>query len=112
MNRLASMGKINSIREVLSKNLSLITILLVIGALLWGWLGGYTRPQPRAASVVVAAHNASRESKTHADYVCDGVADEVEITAAITSISNAGGGSVLLSEGTFILNQPIVIPWS
>lgn len=40
--------------------------------------------------------------------VCNGVADEVEINAAMGAIP--GGGRVLLSEGTFVIADPIVVP--
>lgn len=54
----------------------------------------------RGATLKVAASNATAKSKAAADYVCDGVADEVEINAAIASLDGIGG-CVELSEGTF-----------
>jgi len=53
-----------------------------------------------ASTVVVAASDASAEVREWADYVCDGIADNVEIQAAIAALP-AGGGKVVLSEGTF-----------
>lgn len=58
----------------------------------------------RAATIVVAASNA--KDKDNADYVCDGVADEAEIEAAIAALP-ASGGLVQLSEGTFYISTPI-----
>jgi len=58
----------------------------------------------RAATIVVAASDA--KDKVNADYVCDGVADEAEIEAAIAALP-AGGGVVQLSEGTFYISTPI-----
>jgi len=54
---------------------------------------------------IVAASNASAESKAKADYVCDGTNDEVEIRQAIADIDSAGGGIVFLTEGTFNLQD-------
>ncbi len=50
--------------------------------------------------MVVAASDAPPLQKLQADYVCDGVTDQVEIQAAITA-ATAKGGTVALSEGTF-----------
>jgi Right handed beta helix region len=61
----------------------------------------------RAATKIVAASNASAQMLAAADYVCDGVADEVQINAALTALGSVGG-RVLLSEGTFTLAAPIV----
>lgn len=57
-------------------------------------------PIGRAATLVVAASDASAKVKAQADYVCDGTADDVEIQAAIDALP-ASGGKVMLSEGTF-----------
>jgi hypothetical protein len=62
----------------------------------------------RSVTLVVAASNASPRSKLGADYVCDGTADEVEINAAIDALP-AGGGKVLLTEGTFTLGNTIML---
>ena len=56
--------------------------------------------------ITVAASNAPARIKSLADYVCDGVADETEINAAIA----LGAGEVKLSTGTFnITNGPIIL---
>ena len=49
-------------------------------------------------TVIVAASNASNTARAH--YIADGTHDEVTIQAAIDSLP-AGGGTVLLTEGTF-----------
>jgi len=68
--------------------------------------------------VVVASADASDQVKGRADYVCDGTADQVEINAAIQSLTsvaskysgtNKTGGWVQLSEGEFHLSSPIVV---
>lgn len=48
----------------------------------------------------VAASDASAKSKAVADWLCSGTADDVQIQAAIDALP-AGGGKVVLSEGTF-----------
>lgn len=52
---------------------------------------------------------ATHQAFADADYLCDGAADEVEINAAITAVNAAGGGTVLLSPGTFTVVASIAI---
>lgn len=59
--------------------------------------------QPRM-EIFVAANNAPSWQKAGADYVCDGVNDEVEIQAAIDKIANTGG-RIRLSAGTFWIDS-------
>jgi parallel beta-helix repeat protein len=49
--------------------------------------------------MVVAASDATDKEKNGADYICDGIADEVEILQA--SIDLAGLGEVVLTSGNF-----------
>ena len=56
---------------------------------------------------VVAASDSVNPSA--ADYVSDGVADEVQINAAITAANAAGGGIVYLMEGTFIVDTSVLM---
>lgn len=58
-------------------------------------------PSSRVATLVVAASNASQLSKYQADYVCDGVNDEVEIEAAYARLPALIGGKIQLTEGVF-----------
>ena len=51
-------------------------------------------------SLFVAASNATAEETKHADYVCDGTADESQINSAIAALPT-GGGKIKLSSGTF-----------
>lgn len=60
----------------------------------------------RGATKVIAASDSSDESKQAADYVCDGVDDQVETLAAIDALP-ASGGEIILLEGTFELGLPI-----
>ena len=59
--------------------------------------------------LIVAANNASAASQARADSVCDGVADDVEINAAIGALP-ATGDRVILTEGTFNISASITIP--
>lgn len=56
------------------------------------------------ATFIVAASDARKPLMAH--YTCDGVADDVQIQAAIDALPS-GGGRVMLSEGTFTLAAPI-----
>ena len=60
----------------------------------------------RSATIVIAASNSSAKSKAQADYVCDGIADNEEIMAAINALPTAGG-CVTLMEGTYQLADRI-----
>lgn len=50
----------------------------------------------KARTFVTVARNGS-----NADYIADGVADEVEIQAAIDAVNAAGGGTVFIRKGTY-----------
>lgn len=71
--------------------------------------GNLTAKTGRTATVVVAANDSSATSKAQADYVCDGVNDQVEIQEAIDGLPS-GGGTVLLMEGSYIISSNITIP--
>lgn len=60
--------------------------------------------EPLVATIVVAASDSLYPER--ADYHCDGVADNVEIQAAINALP-AGGGRVVLLEGTFDISNDI-----
>ncbi|MFA7169266.1 MAG: hypothetical protein WC178_00205 [Candidatus Paceibacterota bacterium] len=62
----------------------------------------------RSATFVVAASDSSELSKQQADYVCDGVDDQIEIQAAIDALPS-GGGTITLSSGSFFQSSPITI---
>ena len=71
--------------------------------------GDWLKEDASKAGFVVAASDASNESKARADYICDGTADDVEIQAAIDSLP-AVGGKVYLTEGTFNTVAKILLP--
>ena len=60
---------------------------------------------PRGFTYVIAASN-SRDN-TGADAVCDGTADNVEIQAGIDAVNTAGGGTVMLLDGTYEIDATI-----
>lgn len=69
----------------------------------------------RTATYVVAASDAPAHVKAQADFVCDGIADNVEIQAAIDAIPagfapDFSGGVLRLSEGTFSISSQIDLP--
>ena len=56
------------------------------------------------ATLIIAASNSSNEDKTLADYVCDGVNDEVELQQAIDEFATAGG-QVILCNGDYYIDS-------
>jgi len=54
---------------------------------------------------IVAASDASAESKNMADYVCDGTSDQEEIQNAIDDLPSQGG-IIFLTEGTYNFSDP------
>lgn len=64
-------------------------------------------PPPRSSVTFIVAA-ADSLHKERADFVCDGVDDQEEINNAINSLP-AGGGRVVLLEGTYHLTAPIKI---
>lgn len=60
----------------------------------------------RESSFVVAASDAPQVMKDYADYLCDGNQDQTEISAAIAACGVIGG-KVVLSSGTFLVDNPI-----
>jgi len=65
-----------------------------------GYITPPTKPKYYMPYRVVAASDASDESKKKAHYVCDGTNDEAEIEQAINDLPSSGG-IVFLTEGTF-----------
>jgi lysophospholipase L1-like esterase len=57
----------------------------------------------------VVSSQASAAEQARADYVCDGVADDVQIQTALDAVLAQGRGEVLLSSGVFNLAAPIRI---
>lgn len=65
--------------------------------------GGGTGADTRGETLVVSAVNSLDPTLAPAAYRCDGVADNVEINAAIVAANAVGGGEVQLLEGTYTL---------
>jgi hypothetical protein len=60
---------------------------------------------------VIAASDAPANVKAQADYVCDGVSDNVQIQAALDILeSDPYGGIVQLTNGLFNISDTILIP--
>jgi hypothetical protein len=58
---------------------------------------------------VIAASDAPLSVRNQADIICDGVADQVEINAAIALLPNYYGGEIELTSGNFSNTGPILI---
>lgn len=67
------------------------------------------RGATRGVTVTIAAADSSAEERDAADYVCDGVADEVEIQAAVDFVGALGGGVPQLLEGQFVTSAGATI---
>lgn len=77
-------------------NNSISTEVRLNGSLIYS----INEPAGRSATVFVAAADANERIKAHADYVCDGTIDDLDIQAAIDSLP-ATGGKIVLIGGTF-----------
>lgn len=77
------------------------------GAITLGSGGGGSAGKP--TTKYVAASNAPAGEIAMADYTCDGTADEVQIQNAFGAVKTAGGGRVLLSQGTFNISSSIFL---
>ena len=62
-------------------------------------------PSGRSATYVIADSDSPAQVKAQADVVCDGVADEVQIQAAIEALPHSGGSIKLF--GHFVLSAPL-----
>jgi len=74
-----------------------------------GYITPPTKPKYYMPYRVVAASDASDESKKKAHYVCDGSHDEEEIAQAVADINSAGGGILFLTEGSFNIHNQLNI---
>lgn len=69
------------------------------------WILHPTTPRPGPNTLVVAASGSNQPG----DYTCDGTADQVQIQAAVDAVKAAGGGTVLLTAGSYNIAASIVI---
>jgi hypothetical protein len=58
---------------------------------------------------MVASASAPQYVKDTAAYVCDGIADQANIQAAVDAALAEGGGTVYLSQGVFFTSAPITL---
>ena len=65
----------------------------------------------RSHTRIIGTSNAVHPSldQIRVDALCNGVADDIIINAEIAAVAAAGGGTVYLSDGTYVLAAPIVI---
>ncbi len=63
----------------------------------------------RAATYVVAAFNSSTKAKSQADYVCDSIADNVQLQTAIDTTYSSGGGTVVCHTGDYYFASTIIV---
>ncbi|MFB8772091.1 hypothetical protein [Streptomyces broussonetiae] len=66
--------------------------------------GGYT-----SITRIVASATAPEDIRAAATWVCDGIADQEEIQAALDDARDNGGGEILLTVGDFNLTAPLSI---
>ena len=88
-----------------------ILLLMIYSSVCFGksFSGGrsrYSSVYTNPAAIYVAASDASQAEKNASDYVCDGVADDVQIQAAIDAVAVLGG-IVQLSAGNFTISSAI-----
>jgi|GEM_PF-7132444 len=60
----------------------------------------------RTVTLIVAADDSTTDSKNEADYVCDGIDDQVEVQNAINALPTVGG-TILLMEGTYVFENDV-----
>jgi hypothetical protein len=77
--------------------------------MVYRWITYLNLTAQRASTYVVAAVDATVDSKNMADAVCDGTGDQIQIQAAIDAVHAAGGGTVQLTEGNFSLLAPVAM---
>lgn len=70
------------------------------------WNSNGVQSHRSAGCVCVAASDSSDADKAASGYFCDGVADDVQINAALTS----GAARVFLAEGTYLIAGTILVP--
>jgi len=74
-----------------------------------GYISPAGKPKYYIPYRVVAASDATDESKKKAHYVCDGTNDQEEIQQAINDLNDVGGGILYLTEGTFNISGAITL---
>lgn len=60
-------------------------------------------------TLFAASANATDKSKSYADFVCSGTADDVDLNAMLAEIGTDWGGRLFLSEGDFNLADSVVL---
>ncbi|MCK9277901.1 MAG: right-handed parallel beta-helix repeat-containing protein [Methanoculleus sp.] len=83
------------------------SIVFLVGAIIGLLLVQGVTAAP-VAPLIVSAGDSSPVTRTQANYICDGLDDQVEIQAALAALPD--GGTVALSEGTFNCSGSIIPP--
>jgi hypothetical protein len=87
---------------------AIILLVLLAGVCWGGFRGRYQNTENKDAVITVAASDSPTVIKAQADYVCDGVADDVEIQAAIAKLGTQGG-EVVCSQGNYVFASSVLI---
>lgn len=106
------MERVRMIRKMACTGFLVILVASVSMAILLAFIqagGIHAAGIPEKNAILVAARDSPESAKALADYICDGVADQVEIQQAIDA-SRSRGMIVSLAEGTFILDGDLVVP--
>lgn len=93
------------------KKINLIVILILFMAMCSQVKADFMAMGVNPASdsvITVAASDTPEALRRHADYKCDGTADEVEIHAARDALPNVGG-KIQLLDGTYYIATPIIL---
>ena len=61
----------------------------------------FEQHRPREATITVSQGDPTQNQDYSGDFVCDGVADDVELNAAITYIGALGSGEIMVLQGTY-----------
>lgn len=61
-----------------------------------------------SSGINIAASNSSAKDKRNADYICDGIDDNIQLQANIDDLATLGG-NIHLAAGTYVISAPVVL---
>ncbi len=61
------------------------------------------------SEIVIAAKDTNPKGKLSADYVCDGIVDEVKFQTAIERVETNGGGTIKVLAGGYVFNKAVYV---
>ena len=91
---------------IIMKSLILCFLMLFIPVLA---LASVSCGEDEGSTFYIAAYNTPDELKKDADFVCDGIDDQVEIQMAINSVNDEFESTIYLLQGDFILSNALII---